>query len=346
MNVLEWMQPRDPRVAARSVATLCGVAATTTAFTAPLQDQQLTLGAGLLVGSLVALVALIGAVMHRMQGSHRVAWALAPLISVPVLVAIDLLTRDASVTAQVFFLFPALYGASQLRPPGVVVTTALAVLGEVVVVGVQLPAQDAVVQAWYVTSAICTTAALLAVATERHARLVTRLEQLAAIDPLTGLATRRVLDEAASSALSGAGSDAGTALVLLDIDHFKTINDRHGHPGGDAVLVQLAELLVAHSRPTDVVCRMGGDEIALLLPACSGPTAFARAEEVLAAIQDRRFRTPAGEDIDVSVSMGCAHLPTHATDLRTLYAAADRALYEAKQSGRGRVTPARLLAVT
>lgn len=344
MNILEWMQPRDPRVAARSVATLCGVAATTTAVTAPLQDQQVTSAAAVLVGSLVVLVALIGAVMHRMGGRHRVAWALAPVVSVPVLVAIDLLTHDASVTAQVFFLFPALYGASQLRPPGVVVTTALAVAGEVVVVALQLPARAAVVQAWYVTAAICTTAVLLAVATERHARVVTRLEQLAAIDPLTGLATRRVLDEAASSALSGAGNDAGTALILLDIDHFKRINDRHGHPTGDAVLVRLAELLVARSRPSDVVCRMGGDEIALLLPACAASTASARAEELLAAVQDCRFKDPAGDDVAVSVSMGWAHLPTHATDLRALYTAADGALYEAKQAGRGRVSPARHVA--
>lgn len=341
MSFLEWMQPRDPRAAARSVATLCGVAAVTTVVTAPLQRLELTPAATAVVVALIVLVLLVGVVVHRTGGRHRLVWALAPVLAVPALVAIDLLTDDASVTAQIFFLFPALYGASQLRAPGAVVTTALAVAGEVVVVGAQLPLRDAVVQGWYVAAAIGTTAALLAVATERHARLVDRLEQLAAIDPLTGLATRRVLDEAAGSALSGAGNEAGTALILIDLDHFKVINDRHGHPTGDAVLVQLAALLLARSRPTDVVCRLGGDEIAILLPACPEPAAMERAEELLLAVVAHRFRGEAGEDVEVSVSLGCAHLPTHATDLRALYSAADGALYEAKQAGRGRVAGAR-----
>lgn len=343
VDLIEWMQPRDPHVAARVVATLCGVAATTTVLTAPLREEELSLATHVAVSTLVLLIALIGVAVLRKGGSHRAVWAIAPAVAVPTLVAIDLLTHDSSTTAQIFFLFPALYGASQLRLPGAVITTALAVLGEAIVVGVQLPPRDAVVQAWYVTAAICTTAVLLAVATERSARLVSRLEQLAAIDPLTGLATRRVLDEAASSALSGAGSDAGTALILIDVDHFKSINDRYGHPAGDAVLVQLAAVLLDHSRPTDVVCRLGGDEIAVLLPACEERTAIARAEEVLLAVRTHPFRIEGHEDVAVSVSMGCAHLPTHATDLRALYTAADGALYEAKQAGRGRVAGAVLV---
>ena len=345
MDFLDWMQPRAHRAAARSVSTLCGVGAVTSLLTAPLGNLDAGPREALTALGLMLLIGLLSVLTHRFDESHRVAWALGPVLTVPALVSIDLLTHDATVSAQIFFLFPALYGASQLRPQGAAVMAALSIAGEVVVVATQLPARQAVVEAWYVSAAIGTTAVLLAVASERHARLVTRLEQLAAIDPLTGLSTRRVLDEAASSALSGAGSDAGTALLLLDVDHFKTINDRHGHPAGDAVLVQLAGVLLAHSRPSDVVCRLGGDEIAVLLPACSEETALARAEEVVAAVRDQYFRTEDGVQVPVSISMGCAHLPTHATDLRTLYTAADAALYAAKQAGRGRVTSASVAAL-
>ena len=345
LDPLEWMQPRTHRSAARSVSTLCGVAATTSILTAPLGGVGTGAQQGIAAGALMLLVLALSVLAHRFDESHRLAWALGPVLTVPALVGIDLLTSDATVAAQIFFLFPALYGASQLRPPGAVVMAALSIAGEIVVVGTQLPARQALVEAWYVSAAIGTTAALLAVASERHARLVTRLEQLAAIDPLTGLATRRVLDEAASSALSGAGNDAGTSLLLLDVDHFKTINDRHGHPTGDAVLVHLARVLLEHSRPTDVVCRLGGDEIAVLLPACAEQAALARAEQILAAVRGRTFRTADGAEVAVSISLGCAHLPTHATDLRTLYTAADAALYRAKQAGRGRVASASVAAL-
>ncbi len=337
MSLLSWMQPRSVRTATRSIATLTGVAGTTTVITAPLDDQGLGSADVVMAGGLVLTVLLITVVAHRLDERHRVSWALAPIAALGVLVALDLLTRDASVAAQIFFAFPALYGASQLRPPGAALLAVLSVSGEYVVVFTLLPIRDAIVDACYVTAAIATTAALLAVASERHARLVHRLEQMAAIDPLTGLATRRVLDEAAESALRGASSHAGTALILIDVDHFKSINDRYGHPAGDEVLVQLARHLLQQSRDSDVVCRLGGDEIAVLLPGCAYATAVDRAESVLAAVTAHPYLLDDGTTLPVSVSIGCAHMPTNATDLRALYTAADSALYEAKRAGRGRV---------
>ena len=336
MTLLSVMQPRDHRSAARAVSTLCAVAAAVTVVFAPWQPsgQELGTGAVVVAAGTVALVIVLSVLARFFKEANTLAWALCPLLSVAAIVVVDLLTEDASVSAQIFFLFPTLYGASQLRIPGAVVMTVASVIGELIVVGVQLPAQQAVVEGGYVVAALVTTAVLLAISSERQARLVSRLEQLAAIDPLTGLVTRRVLDEAANSALTGAGSDEGTSLILLDVDNFKTVNDRYGHPGGDEVLVQLAELLVGATRRGDVVCRLGGDEIALLLPGCARDVAVRRAEGLIADVRAHTITLDDGASLTVTVSMGLAHAPSHATSLRTLYSAADAALYEAKRAGR------------
>ncbi len=124
--------------------------------------------------------------------------------------------------------------------------------------------------------------------------------------------------------------------MLLDVDEFKSVNDRHGHPGGDEVLMQLAELLVRGSRRGDVVCRMGGDEVALLLPGCSDESGRNIADHIVRDVAEHVFSVGEADVVHVSVSAGVAHAPTHASNLRTMYAAADAALYEAKHSGRNR----------
>lgn len=339
MRLLTWMQPRSRPAALRTLVTLALVAAVVTVVFLPLQpggEDLSTLEAGF---NLVAMALVIGgcwmARTHRTASS--VAWAVAPLLAVAAIVELDLLTSDASVAAQIFFFFPTLYGASQLPRAGAVVMTAASVIGEVVVVASQLPLRAAVVDIGYVSAALVTTAAILVRSGERQAALVAELERLAAIDPLTGLATRRVLDDAAQSAISSAASIEGTSLILLDVDNFKTINDRYGHPAGDEVLVQLAALLVQSSRQDDIVCRIGGDEMAMLLPGCSVLSLRSRAQEIVQIVRAHRFMLSEGEQVTVSVSVGLAHAPTDATDLQTLYVKADQTLYDAKRSGRNRV---------
>lgn len=338
--MLDCMLPRRHRAAARTVSILCGVgAAVTVAFT-PYQPAQHQAGGSAMIvgGAVIALVIALAVFARYFREANRVAWTLSPLLGVAAIAIIDLLTRDATVSAQIFFVFPVLYGASQLPVLGSVVMTAASIIGEVVVVATQLPFEEAFVDVGYVAAALVTTAVLLTVSSERQARLVARLEQMAAVDPLTGLVTRRVLDEAATSALSGAASDEGTSLILLDVDEFKTINDRHGHPAGDAVLVVLAELIVEHTRAVDVVCRLGGDEIAVLLPGCPTVIARQRAEKLLAAVLAHPFAVHGVEEsLSVSISVGLAHAPSDAQDLVSLYAAADSALYQAKRAGKGRV---------
>jgi diguanylate cyclase (GGDEF)-like protein len=338
-----WMLPRDHRAAARTVSTLCAVAAAVTLVFAPLQPSEHGVGfTGMATGAaVIALVVVLAVFARYFREANLLAWTVSPLLAVGAIVAVDLLTRDSSVSAQIFLVFPTLYGASQLRLAGSVVMTAASVLGELLVVGLQLPGREALLDAGYVTAALVTTAVLLTASTERQARLVAKLERMAAVDPLTGLVTRRVLDQAASSALSGATSDDGTSLILMDLDNFKRINDEHGHPVGDAVLVELAELIVRRTRDADVVCRLGGDEIAVLLPACSRAAARRRAEDLLADVRAHPFAVDGVDHVlSVSVSLGLAHAPSDAYDLRSLYAAADAALYQAKRGGRDRLTVA------
>lgn len=103
------------------------------------------------------------------------------------------------------------------------------------------------------------------------------------------------------------------------------------------MLVQLADLLVHSARRDDVVSRLGGDEMALLLPRCSVTSLRRRAEQIVADVGTHIFVLHSGQEVRVSVSVGLAHVPTDAVDLQSLYVRADQALYEAKRSGRNRV---------
>lgn len=166
------------------------------------------------------------------------------------------------------------------------------------------------------------------------------LRHQAAIDQLTGLATRRVLDSAAQEALTAGPTGLGTALILLDLDRFKSVNDNYGHPAGDAVLVQLAEVLRQNCRGDDMVSRMGGDEMGLLLPSCTPAAAWERGQELVSAISRHPFDIGQDRHLSLTASAGVAHSPADADGLAILYAAADTALCESKRSGRNQATAA------
>jgi diguanylate cyclase (GGDEF)-like protein len=166
---------------------------------------------------------------------------------------------------------------------------------------------------------------------------VAALQHQAQIDSLTGLVNRRVFDETLEATVR-APVDSGTALVLIDVDSFKTVNDSHGHPVGDDVLVHLAAVLSRQVRDTDaLLSRLGGDELAVLLTPCTADAANQRAEELLDAVRSAPLELADGTLLSLSISVGVAHLPRNSDDIRALYSAADAALYEAKRGGRGRV---------
>jgi diguanylate cyclase (GGDEF)-like protein len=341
MGLLAHLQPREPVLAARVLSTLAAVAGGVTVLFAaitPTQQHATPLSVSITVATALGVVA-VAVLLRRMRNRGRWVWALFPFVATAAIAALDLLTRDSSVSAQIFFLFPALYAAFQLRRTGAALVGTYTIAGDLLVVFTLLPARIAVVQCGYLAAAIAATMALLVHAGDRQDALVAELRHLAAIDSLTGLVNRRVLDEAAASALCGAASELGTGLILLDVDQFKDVNDRFGHPAGDQVLVQLAERLKHGTRGSDTISRMGGDEIAILLPGCGLRTVIERAESIVRDVRTDPFTLSTGERLVVSVSIGVAHLPTHGVDLRSLYHAADASLYAAKRGGRDQVGP-------
>jgi diguanylate cyclase (GGDEF)-like protein len=155
-------------------------------------------------------------------------------------------------------------------------------------------------------------------------------------DPLTGTGSRLALELAFDQALHRA-RDAGTTLsvMLIDVDHFKRINDTHGHLSGDDVLGAVAGILRSRLRTRDFVARYGGDEFLVLLPATELEEAAMVAEDLRATVAATRFGVVG---LEVSLSIGVAAFPHAGDDPRHLLAAADRALYDSKRAGRNRVS--------
>jgi diguanylate cyclase (GGDEF)-like protein len=187
---------------------------------------------------------------------------------------------------------------------------------------------------------------LLVLRANQLVRIRQSIDQLRAeadLDHLTGLANRRRFRVALKRELER-WHRYGTpcALLMLDIDHMKAINDEHGHPFGDVVLRQIANTLRDVSRDTDTAARLGGEEFALLLAGIDDAKAELAATRLL-----RIFSEQSIEGVrDITVSIGLAACPAHADSGRTLYAASDAALYVAKNEGRNRMSVAPLLQQT
>ncbi|BFU45353.1 GGDEF domain-containing protein [Krasilnikovia sp. MM14-A1004] len=178
-------------------------------------------------------------------------------------------------------------------------------------------------------------------ARELHAALREQ-ERLAVTDPLTGLYNRRFFQEMlADESERCTRSGQPIAMVILDLDHFKGINDRYGHPAGDAVLVQVADRLRQTVRAGDVVARFGGEEFVCLLHDADETAALDLAERLRETLRRTPIDIPAGPAISVTASVGVAGTPSRTTvDPARLIAEADRALYRAKRDGRDRVMSA------
>ena len=170
----------------------------------------------------------------------------------------------------------------------------------------------------------------------RNAMLLERVRFLAERDPLTGAANRRTFQRELARLLSHADrSGEPVTLAMLDVDHFKTFNDRFGHQAGDDVLRRVTTALDTECRDFDMLARYGGEEFAVILPMCTPEQSVATAERLRRAIGGIEGPAP------VTASAGVATYPQNAKDAESLIRAADEALYASKEGGRDRVTASR-----
>ena len=171
---------------------------------------------------------------------------------------------------------------------------------------------------------------------DANQELLAKLEALSRTDPLTGAGNRRSFDETLGKEFARARRHGHPlSVVMLDIDHFKRINDTHGHPVGDQVLRSFARVVASVLREGDTLFRYGGEEFVVLLPDTSRDGALAAAQRMVAAIASAPHKV-GHESINVTTSAGVAGLEQAARDGNELVGKADSALYEAKEGGRNR----------
>lgn len=184
---------------------------------------------------------------------------------------------------------------------------------------------------------ISSAANLASIAIEHH-QADEELERQAHTDFLTDLANRRYFMELAEAELARAlRYRKPLSLLMLDIDHFKAVNDNHGHKTGDRILQNLSAILRETLREVDIPGRLGGEEFAVILPETGTEAAFEAAERLRLAIADTPMQTETGGMLSITVSIGVATLTEALVDVETLLKHADDALYVAKNSGRNQV---------
>ncbi len=179
----------------------------------------------------------------------------------------------------------------------------------------------------------------LAAASLDNIRLMNQAKHSAITDALTGIYNRRFFVESLEKQLSLANRYKETLVVILaDVDHFKRFNDTYGHTAGDRVLQQVSKMLGASIRDSDVLCRYGGEEFAIIMPRTNAAEGYEKAEKIRLHIESARFTNISpGNTLGITISMGIASFPEHGVEYNVLVDAADGALYKAKKNGSNRV---------
>jgi diguanylate cyclase (GGDEF)-like protein len=167
--------------------------------------------------------------------------------------------------------------------------------------------------------------------------LQSELRTQAIRDPLTNLFNRRYLDDTLDRELARAAREHyPVCVIMLDIDHFKQVNDTYGHEAGDQVLKTLADTLSARNRRGDFACRFGGEEFVVVMPNITAEVAYQRAEELRTTLNS--LPIPYGQfRLNATISIGIACYPSNGEERESLLRAADRAMYAAKKAGRNHI---------
>lgn len=325
----------DRALKARSLAYLFGAGAmlalVTTAVPEGSEDEVGTLFASQVLYAVAALavLAILLLSFERLPG-----WTFQFILaSGSVLISAALAFSDEPTGAYtMFYLWVVVYAAYFFKRWQALAHLALVAVAYALVL-IENGGRDNVAR-WTITVGTLLVAGLLIGLLKRHVdALVLRLADTASTDPLTGALNRRGFREYFDLEIERAKrSGRPLSVVAVDADHFKQVNDRHGHDAGDSALIVMAELLSDTSRRIDTAGRMGGEEFAVLLPNSDARGAYLYAERLRTEVREAFADQP----FDLTVSIGIASFPQHGATLEALLQAADEALYAAKRLGRDR----------
>jgi diguanylate cyclase (GGDEF)-like protein len=329
----------DQRLMARTAAGIYAGAAGI-----GLLENLLPAGQQLSVG--IAFAALAFALLAAVVGPHLPRPVLALLGPIgAAMIAVALAETHEYGDGAILYVWPALWSAYFLGTRGAIAIVVWIGLVHGVAL-LSMPPEYANVDRWVdVTVAVGVAATVVRLLVARNERLVRTLEDQARVDALTGLLNRRGFEERIEQERRRALRErTSLAVATFDIDHFKAVNDAHGHDTGDRVLAWVAGLLSEQVRGIDVVARLGGEEFVVLLPRTDAAGAEALGERVRTALATAPAltgfdRSGVPRELRVTVSGGVSAAVAPA-DPQALLDAADRALYAAKRSGRDRVLPA------
>lgn len=284
-------------------------------------------------GSALALVGLAFAVSRVTFPEYRLFSRCVIATSIALITALGA-SFEGVVTVPIFYIWPLLGAAYLLSRVELVLFSAVSVAGCFIAssgaAGPGLEIADYVVL-FLVGAVVVVTVRALA---ETLGTTIGSLRHSSSTDPLTGLLNRRSLERSfARQFESAAAQQAPLSVLMLDVDHFKAINDTYGHAVGDEALCRFAELLLSSCRSTDLVARVGGEEFCVVMPGATADQAYARAVHFANVL--RGDRSIAG--VRMTASGGVATQEVQLRDHDAMLLAADRAVYEAKRNGRDRI---------
>ena len=282
---------------------------------------------------LPAVAALVLAPLAAVLGPRlprRVLGVLGPIGTA--LIAYALRSTHGWTDGAVMYMWPVLWMAHFYGRRGTVLIVACVGIAHGIGLATMPPGVGNVDRWVDVVASVAIVAAVVRLLSERAERLVASLAAEARVDALTGLLNRRGLEERLGPEVALATREGRPiAFVVLDLDHFKRVNDLRGHEAGDRALATVGELIGGHARASDLAARWGGEEFVVVLPGADAEAAHAFAERVRAAVG------ASGEGLTISAGVAAAIGPH---DPRALLAAADEALYAAKRAGRDRTVVA------
>lgn len=248
--------------------------------------------------------------------------------------ASNLLSNDTTAGGMVFYAVPVIFGAFVLGTAGATLLLVASLL--MMTVNYFVVAHNVHVVQEVVTTSAALVLITMFVCRARGQEITLRrsLEQMAQTDVLTGFCTRQVLDEKLEDLFDKGKSALPVSLLIIDLDFFKTVNDQHGHPVGDAALRHVADIIRSHAQDGDLTVRLGGDELAVLLVGRPPSGAMSLAKRITQEVHETPLPDATGEGIALTVSVGVGSAVSTTGTAADLYLRADDGLYAAKRGGR------------